>query len=128
MKTILLTSLLFVLAACGKLSPHDQRVEALKATCSWTATARMTGEAWQQGAIPDQYAEQTLTKSQQEIGKAKEGLKEPPILFQQVQQAIQNMITDVKHHNKAAIATSLQTISAQQQQLNALATAAGAQP
>lgn len=128
MKGILFTSLLFVLAACGRLSPHDRWVEALKATCSWTATARMVGEAWQQGAIPDQYAQQTLTKSQQEIGKVKAELSAPPAVFQQVQQAIQGMTTSIEHHNKPEIAASLQTLSTQQQQLNALAKAAGAQP
>ncbi len=128
MKSILFISLLFLLAACGKPSPYDQRTEALKITRSWTATARMAGEAWQQGAIPDQYAQQTLTKSQQEIGKAQAGLSSPPVLFQQVQQAIQDMTMQVQHHNKAAIATSLQRISAQQQQLDTLAKAAGAQP
>ncbi len=128
MKHILLTSLLFVLAACGQTTPHDKLVEALKTTRSWTATAQMVGEAWQQGSVPDQYAQQTLTKSQQEIDKVTKEFSPPPPLFQQVQQTIQEMNISVKQQNKAAIANSLQSIFVEQQQLNALAKAEEAQP
>lgn len=128
MKNILLSSLLLVLAACSQSSPHERLIKTLKTTRSWTATARMVGENWQQGTIPDHYARQTLTKSQQEIGKEMEGLDAPPAILQQLQQTIQAMTTNVEQRNKAAIATSLQKISAEQQQLEALAQAEGAQP
>ncbi|HEY9662644.1 MAG TPA: hypothetical protein V6C65_29670 [Allocoleopsis sp.] len=127
MKRVLLAGLLFGLAACGRSTPHDKLVEAIKTIHSWTATARMVGEAWQQGSVPDPYAQQTLTKSQHEIDQAIQQLSSPPALFQQVQQAIQAETQNVEQGNKAAIATSLKTISAQQQQLKAMAEAEGAQ-
>lgn len=128
MRHILITSLLLALAACGRSTPHDQWVEALQVTRSWTATAQMVGEAWQQGSVPDHYAQQTLIKSQREINQEVKGLNTPPAVFQELQQAIQEMTVEVEQHNKAAIAVSLQKISVEQQQLDALAQATGTQP
>ena len=125
-KNVLLTGLLLILTACSR-SPHDKLLEALETIQSWTATAQMVGEAWQQGNVPDQYARQTLIKSQQEISKAMKGLSAPPASFQKLQQAIQKMTVNVEQHNKTAITTSLRIISIEQQQLDALAEAAGAE-
>jgi hypothetical protein len=49
-------------------------------------------------------------------------------LLQQLQQTIQLMGANVEGNKKMAIATSLQKLSAEQQQLDALAKSKGAQP
>jgi hypothetical protein len=128
MKNILLTSLLLLLTACSPSSPHERLTKVLQTTRSWTATALMVGESWQQGSIPDQYARQTLTKSQQEIGKEAKTLNTPPALLQQLQQTIQLIGTNVEQNNQSAIAISLRKLSTEQQQLNTLAKSQGAQP
>jgi hypothetical protein len=127
MKKILLTSLLLLLTACSP-SPNDKLVEVLKTTRSWTATAKMVAEAWQKGSIPKRYAGQTLTKSQQEIAKEANTLTNRPILLQQLQQTIQLMGANIEGNERMAIATSLQKLSAEQQQLDELAKSKGAQP
>jgi patatin-like phospholipase/acyl hydrolase len=128
MKKILLTSLLLLLTACSPSSPKDKLVEVLKTTRSWAATAKMVAEAWQQGSIPDRYAGQTLAKSQQEIAKETNTLNNRPVLLLQLQQTIQLMGANVEGNKRMAIATSLQKLSAEQQQLDELAKSSGAQP
>ena len=130
MKQILLVSLLVLLAACGRSSPNEKLVKALKSIKSWTATAQMVGETWQQGSIPDIYAQQTLEKSQEEIAKETKGLTNPSLLqqLQPLQQTLQQMTEDVKQNHKIAIATSLQKLAGEQQQLDAFAASQGKQP
>jgi hypothetical protein len=69
MKTLGSIALLTLLMACSRSPSPDKSVKALKTIGSWTATAQMVGEAWQQGRVPQHYAEQTLKKSQEEIAK-----------------------------------------------------------
>ncbi|WP_333257534.1 hypothetical protein [Microcoleus sp. S13_C5] len=88
----------------------------------------MVGETWQQGSIPDLYAQQTLEKSQQEIAKETKDLTDPPTLPRQIyqlQQTLQQMTTAVKQHRKAEIATPLVQLATEQQQLEALLKAQG---
>jgi hypothetical protein len=90
----------------------------------------MVGETWQQGSIPDIYAQQTLEKSQEEISKETKGLTNPSLLqqLQALQQTLQQMTEDVKQNHKKAIATSLQKLAGEQQQLEAFAASQGKQP
>ncbi|MEG4024179.1 hypothetical protein [Microcoleus sp. S13C4] len=128
MKKALIASLLLVLAGCSQSSSHDKLVKTLKTVESWTATARMVGETWQQGSIPDLYAQQTLEKSQQEISKETKDLTDPPALPRQIyqlQQTLQQMTTAVKQHRKAEIATPLVQLATEQQQLETLLKAQG---
>jgi predicted metal-dependent hydrolase len=120
MKNILLLGLLLGSAACSRSPSHEELVESLQSIQSWTATAQMVGETWQQGNIPDAYAEQTLKKSQEEIAREKKDLTEPSVQqpIQQIQQTLQQLITAVKHHQKGAIAAPLQQLSTQHQQLD----------
>lgn len=130
-KNLLLTSALLVCAACSQQTSSEKLVKPLKTVQSWTATARMVGETWQQGTIPDTYAQQTLEKSQQEIAHETKALTAPYALQQslrQLQQTLQKMTVDVKQQHKAEIATSLQQLSKQQQQLDAFVRAQGEQP
>lgn len=44
-------------------------------TTSWAATARMTAEAWLDGAVPTAYAAQTLRQTSQELHKQEQNSK-----------------------------------------------------
>lgn len=128
MKNLLFVSLLLLLSACDRSSSREKQNKALQTIQSWTATAHMVGETWQQGTVPDVYAQQTLAKSQQEIAKETQGLTVSSELkqqLQQVQQTLQQMTIAVEQKNQAAIASSLQTLSKEQHQLSAFATAQG---
>lgn len=129
MKPILLAALLFVLAACSRSSAAES-TKALKTIQSWIATAQMTGEAWQEGSVPDVYAKQTLEKSQQEISKEAQGLTISSELSQQLQktqQILEEITADIEHHNKTATVIALQKLSNEQKQLNTAAAAQGIQ-
>ncbi|HEY9641790.1 MAG TPA: hypothetical protein V6C57_14980 [Coleofasciculaceae cyanobacterium] len=131
MKRVLLTGLLLMMAACNPSTAQAKLTKGLKTILSWTATAQMVGETWQQGAVPQQYAQQTLAKSQQEIEKEIQGLSAPPTLeqpLQQLQQTLQQLTVAVQQRNKAAIASSLQQLAIEQQQLDTFAKAQGEQP
>lgn len=124
MKKILLTSVLWLLAACNGSSAHDKLIKLLKTTHSWTATTQMLGEAWAQGTVRDRYAQETLKKSQTEIAKATQDLTPPP-LVPELQQTIQEITINIEQHNKTALVSSLHKLSIQQQQLETLAQAEG---
>lgn len=121
MKSSLFVGLLLGLAACGR-SASEAQVQALKTTQSWIATAQMVGEIWQQGFVPDHYAQQTLARSQAEIAKQTQDLTDPPALLQQVhqiQQTLQTMTEAVERHDRTTIAPILQQLLGEQQQLSA---------
>ena len=61
--------MLSVLVACSRSPSPEQQTKALKTIGSWTATARLLGEAWQQERVPQHYTEQTLEKAQAEMKK-----------------------------------------------------------
>lgn len=120
MKKILLLVSLLGLTACSRSSSHEKLVKNLQTIQSWTATAQMVGETWQQGAVPDVYAEQTLKKSQEEIAKETKDLTESSVRQQteQIQQTLQQLTAVIQHHQKGASAAPLQQLSTQHQQLN----------
>jgi hypothetical protein len=122
MHKILLLSLFLGLTACNRSSPAEKTVKSLRAIQSWTATAQMVGETWQQGTIPDAYAEQTLKLSQEEIATETKNLFKPPTQHQprQIQQTLQHLMVAIKHRQKAAIAAPLRQLSIQHQQLDAV--------
>ena len=122
MKKILLLGALLGLASCGHLSSQKKSIKSLKTIQSWTATAQMVGETWQQGAVPDAYAEQTLEKSQEEIAKETKAITGSSAQHQtqQIQQTLQQLTAAVNRHQKAAIAAPLQQLLTQHQQLDAV--------
>jgi Tfp pilus assembly protein PilP len=79
MRKILLLGSLLGLAACSRSSSHEKLVKSLQSVQSWTATAQMVGETWQQGNVPEAYAEQTLKKSQEEIARETKDLTESSV-------------------------------------------------
>ena len=130
MRNIIIASLLLLVSACSH-SSREELTKALQSVRSWTATARMVGETWQQGNIPDTYAQQTLAKSQQEITKETQGITIPPTLQQPLQQlhhTLGQMENAVEQKNKSAIAPLLQALSQEQQQIAKVASTQGKQP
>ncbi len=129
MKKILLLGSLLGLAACSRSSSHEKLVKSLQTIQSWTSTAQMVGETWQQGTIPDAYAEQTLKKSQEEIaGETKDLTESLQQQTQQIQQTLQQLTVAIERHQKDAIAAPLQQLSTQYQQLDATLKAQEKQP
>jgi hypothetical protein len=110
--------LLSLLLGCSRSPSPQKSVKALKTIQSWTATARLVGEAWQQGRVPQHYAQQTLEKSQEEIAKEAKDLTAPPPLIKGVQQTIAQMGKQVDRSQAGAFAAALTQLTTQQQQLD----------
>ena len=68
MRSVCFCSLLFLLAltSCTR-SPADQLKTELQTVTSWTATARMAGEAWLKGTVPHAYAARTLRTAEETL-------------------------------------------------------------
>jgi hypothetical protein len=66
----LLVSSLLLLGAC-RGSPSDQARKLHQTQRSWEAMARLTAELRQKGAVPAEYARQTLDAAKQELDKAR---------------------------------------------------------
>ncbi|MEH1944887.1 MAG: hypothetical protein V7L01_32370 [Nostoc sp.] len=58
----------------GKTSVEDMDKETQNIS-SWLATANMVGDAWIRDVVPNKYAEQTLKRATQELGKEKEKIE-----------------------------------------------------
>lgn len=130
MKKLIIASLLLLLSACDR-SPDEKLNKALQSIKSWSATASLVGAKWQQGEVPDDYAQQTLAKSQQEITQETQDITIPTTLqqpVQQMQQTLGKMEKAVDQDNRKAIAPLLQTLSKEQQQIDKIAAARGQQP
>jgi hypothetical protein len=118
MKKLLPIGLLLMLTACSRSPDRSKIVKSLKSIQSWTATARMVGEAWQQASIPQQYARQTLIKSREEIVKEAAELPDPPTIIKQLEETISSLTDKIDRSDNVAFATSLGKFSTQQQQLD----------
>jgi hypothetical protein len=121
MNKILFLSLFLGLAACSRSSLAEKTVKSLQPIQSWTATAQMVGEAWQQGTVPDAYAEQTLKRSQEEVTTETKNLTES--LTQQprqIQQTLRQLMAAIEHRQKEVIAAPLRQLSTQHRQLDAV--------
>ena len=70
MSPALLLASLVLLAAC-RGSPSEQTRKLRQTQQSWEATARLTTELSQSGAVPAKYARQTLDAARQELEKTR---------------------------------------------------------
>ena len=70
MRPVLLLVSLVVLAACSS-SPTEQTRKLHQTKQSWESTVRLTTELSQKGAVPAEYARQTLDAARQELEKAR---------------------------------------------------------
>ncbi len=120
MKTLVSIGWLMMLVACSRSPSPEKSVKALKTIQSWTATAQMVGEAWQQGRVPQHYAQQTLEKTQAEIAKESQDLTAPSEVVTQLQQTIAQMAGQVDGVPSGAFVTALHRLSTQQHQLDRL--------
>jgi hypothetical protein len=64
-----------LLAACSG-SPSDQARKLRQTEESWKATAELTAELRQGGAVPDVYARQTLEATKEELEKTRKKRQE----------------------------------------------------
>jgi hypothetical protein len=67
----LLLASLVLLAACSG-SPSEQARKLHQTQRSWEATARLTKEMLQRGAVPAEYARQTLDAASEELEKTRQ--------------------------------------------------------
>jgi uncharacterized lipoprotein YmbA len=67
----LLLGSLVLLAACSG-SPSEQARKLHQTQQSWEATERLTKEMLQRGAVPAEYARQTLDAARQELEKTRQ--------------------------------------------------------
>jgi hypothetical protein len=58
------------LAACGG-SPSKEARKLRQTQESWEGTAQLTTELWKRGALPEEYARQTLDVAAQELEKTR---------------------------------------------------------
>jgi hypothetical protein len=70
-RSALLTGSLVLLAACVG-SPSAQARKLHQTQQSWEATARLTTELSQRGAVPAEYARQALDAARQELEKTRQ--------------------------------------------------------
>jgi exonuclease VII small subunit len=70
-KHALLLTALVVLSACGG-SPSDQARKLQETQASWDATVQLTSDLWHRGAVPSEYAHQTLDAAEQELEKTRQ--------------------------------------------------------
>ena len=77
MRRALLLASLTLLAAC-RGSPSEQARKLHQTQQSWEATARLTKELLQRGAVPAEYARQTLDAARQELEKTRQKAEKLP--------------------------------------------------
>jgi hypothetical protein len=109
---------LSLLVACSRSPSPDQQAKALKTIGSWTATARLLGEDWQQERVPQHYTEQTLEKVQTEMQQELKDVPTPPAVVKQIQQTIAQMAGKVDRSQSRAFAIALRRLTTQQRQLD----------
>ncbi|MEI1373579.1 hypothetical protein PQG02_15360 [Nostoc sp. UHCC 0926] len=106
---------------------------------SWVATANLVGDAWIRGAVPNKYAEQTLKRATEELGKEKEKIDEiklskdvsehdKSVLGSEVFQLAnktEEMSRAVAQKNCSAVRQKLGELAAEKRSLNKLKKVAG---
>jgi hypothetical protein len=96
-------------AGCGG-SETDAKQAAQRAV-SWAATARMVGEAWRAGEVPDRYAARTLQAVRQSL---RESIRHAPSditpSMQHLADAVGAMEQAVKRRDQAALVDPLRAV------------------
>ncbi|MDT5061860.1 MAG: hypothetical protein QOH63_2319 [Acidobacteriota bacterium] len=133
-------SLLLLAFTCCAQSPADQLKAELQTITSWTATARMVGEAWLKGYLPNAYAARTLRTAQETISdeaktiqeQSSEGVAElhTSLMGQarSLEQLIGQMRAAVENRDGNALAPLLRQLEGEEQTIKALAKNGGVQP
>ena len=128
--------LAFVLTGCAKRDA-DQLKSELQTVSSWTATARMTGEAWLKQALPRAYTAQTFRIAGETMQEEMKTIRERPgggaaepwaSLFNQagmVGQLTERMREAVEKRDDQALDQLLKQLETQEQAIKALAKSGG---
>lgn len=131
--------MLGLLTACGTQSADAMLKSELQTIRSWEATVRMAGEAWVRGDVPTPYLRQTLTTAQDELQGALATLATAQELPEQRRATIMNQIqrpdrtvaqmlqASANRNDRAAMTGLLRQLAADEQALDALEQAVGAQ-
>jgi len=121
-------------------SPAAQLKTGLQQVASWTATARMAGEAWLKGSVPQAYAAQTLRAAQETLQEEAKALEEAlpnsaaaelhASLLKQARSiagVIGQMRAAVEKRDRQTLSHLLKQLEAEQQALHALSKRGGAE-
>ena len=104
---LLITGL--AVAGCGG-SETDAKQAAQRAV-SWGATARMVGEAWRAGELPDRYAVRTLQAARQSLRKSiRRAPSDITPSMQHLADAVGAMEQTVKQRDHAALVDPLRAV------------------
>ena len=140
MRSVRFCSLLLLLAlTCCTRSPADRLKTELQTITSWTATARMVGEAWLKGTVPHAYAARTLRTAQVSLEDEARTIQEQPQGKGELQASLANQvrgISQVIDKMRAAIESRdaqtldglLKQLLAEEQKIKGLASSGGVQP
>lgn len=133
-------SLLLIFFNCCTPSPSDQLKTELQTITSWTATARMVGEAWLKGAVPNAYAAHTLQTAGESLSEAIRTLQEQSpegvaelrtsLVGQarSLEQLVEQMRADIENRDRNALSQLLKQLEGEEQTIKALAKNGGIQP
>jgi hypothetical protein len=131
--------LLISLSACGARIPADELASELQTVSSWAATARMTGEAWMNSAVPKAYATRTLREAQQTIHEEIDTIRKlssasmpdtsAALLerLQALERVAGQMATAVEQEDRAALTEQLKQLSAEEQKIKSFKESGGVQ-
>ena len=133
-------SLLFLVFNGCTRTPSDQLKTELQTITSWTATARMVGEEWLKGAVPNAYAAHTLQTAGESLSEAIRTLEEQspegaaelrtPLIGQarSLEQLVEQMRADIENRDGNALSQLLKQLEGEEQSIKALAKNGGIQP
>jgi hypothetical protein len=134
-----LSLFLLVFNSCAQ-SPAAQLKAELQTITSWTATARMVGEAWLKGYLPHAYASRTLRTAQETLSEevktveaqGSEGVAElhTSVMSQarSLEQLIGQVRAAVENRDGSTLSELLKQLEREEQTIKALARSGGVQP
>jgi hypothetical protein len=133
-------SLLLLAFTCCTHTPSDQLKTELQTITSWTATARMVGEAWLKGAVPNAYAAHTLQTADESLSEAirtlseqsSEGVAELQTSLtgqaRSLKQLVEQMRAAIENRDGSALPQLLKQLEGEEQTIRTLAKNGGLQP
>lgn len=133
-------SLLLLAFTCCTRSPSDQLKTELQTITSWTATARMVGEAWIKGAVPNAYALHTLRTAKESLSESiktlseqnPEGAAELQTSLMGQARSLERLVDEmrgaVQNRDGGALAQLLKQLEGEEQTIKTLARNGGIQP
>lgn len=122
--------LLTLLTACSRSTINEEFKKEQQSVSSWSATAQMVGNAWFKGSLPNQYAQQTLHKTQAELLKAREKILKNQIASNdnqhyqyhvlQIANQTEEISQAIAQNNRLLVQTEMQKLNKEIDRLNQL--------